>query len=101
MKSGDESEWLIDDTALEILGNDPQQLINCTESGDRVVFKLSGVHKFNQTLVVSQELEFVSKSPEANDNYSHDDTRRPIFTCPDDGPFLQIKYAMSNVFSSI
>lgn len=89
-KSADGSEWIIDDTTLDKLNNDPQKLIQRTKSGDRVVFKLTGVHKFKQTLVVDHDLEFVSTSPEANDNYN-DMTRKVTFTCPNKGPFLRIK----------
>lgn len=98
MKGTDESEWLIDNKALELLDNNPQELIQCTQPGDRVTFNLTGVHKFSQTLVVSHDLEFINKSPEIDDNY--DDSRRAAtFTCPDDGPFLNIKYAITeNVF---
>lgn len=99
LKSGDGSEWLIDNNALEILGNNPQELIPCTKRHDRVTFILAGMHKFNQTMVVFHDLEFISKSSEAND--IHNETRSvAVFTCPEAGPFLTIKYAkVGSVFS--
>lgn len=91
MKSADGSEWIIDSTTLETLDNNPQELIQCTESGDRVVFYLTGVHKFKYTLVVSHNLEFSSKYRAPNDSQKVARSAA-IFTCPDDGPFLTIRY---------
>lgn len=94
MKTVDGSAWVIDSTALDKLNNDPQELIKCTESGDRVVFSLTGVHKFKQTMVVSHPLEFVVEAPEEADNGSEPSTGA-TFTCPDTGPFVRIKYALT------
>jgi len=93
IKVAGESEWIIDNSALDILDKNPQELIQCTESGDRVVFNLTGVHKFKQTLVVYHSLEFVSVSLEAKDT-----RHATIFTCPYDGPFLNIKCAILKKF---
>lgn len=98
LKSAGESEWLIDDAALEDLNNDPQELVQCTEPGDRVTFKLTGVHKFNRTLTVAHDLEFANESPET-DNIYNGTRREGVFTCPDDGPFLRIKYARTEMCS--
>jgi len=64
MKGTVESEWLIDNKTLEILNNNPQELVQCTKPGDRVVFNLTGGYKFKKTLVVSHELKFINKPPE-------------------------------------
>jgi len=94
-----EFEWIIDNETLESLHNDPQELIQRTECGDRVVFKLTGVHKFKQTLVVVHDLEFVNESPELTDN--KDAKQAAIFTCPDSAPFLRIEYASRIMFSFV
>lgn len=91
MNSGVGSEWLIDNNALEILDNDPQQLIQCTSPGDKVVFHLASVRKFKHPLVVSHELEMIARSPETN-NVEDEWGSNASFTCPDSGPFLTVKY---------
>jgi len=98
LKSDGESQWLIDDGTLEDLNNDPQELVQCTQPGDRVTFKLTGMHKFNRTLIVAHDLEFASESPET-ENIHNDMRREGTFTCPDDAPFLSVKYAILEVLS--
>jgi len=100
LKVAGKPEWVINNAALDLLGNDPQELIQCTHPGDKVNFELFGVHKFNRTLEVYQELEFVSKSRE--EDYRDNELRHvATFTCPDTGPFLRIKYAKQIVFSFV
>jgi len=85
MKSADRSAWLIDNSALDILCNDPQELIQCTSPGDRLIFKLTGSQKFQQTMRVIHELELMSESAETMETGA-------FFTCPSTGPFLIVKY---------
>lgn len=75
---------------LDILDNDPQALIQCTKPGDRVEFALTGVQKFNRTLVIFHELELFTKSSVITKG-GNEPKNIAIFTCPNNGPFLTIK----------
>lgn len=100
MKSADDSEWTINNKALEILDNDPQRLFQCTESSDRVVFDLTGEHKFKRTLEIFHPLEFFTESSEGK-QVGNGAADILIFTCPDTGPFLRIKFARLEVYSLV
>jgi len=87
MRTHDGSHWLINNTTLYSLDNDPQKLIECTRPGDRVVFNLTGVQNFTRTLVVVHDLDFVSES---DGSFTYSSRRR----------FLTIKYAVSELLFS-
>eukprot|EP00210_Caulerpa_lentillifera_P003992 g3808.t1 len=86
-KSSSDDEWIINDNTLKLLNNDPQQLLQCTVAGDRVVFTLSGHNKFRRSMIISHELELISKSPSTKQTVD-DSNEMGSFTCPNSGPFL-------------
>lgn len=90
MKSANDSQYIIDNKALENLHNDPQGLIQCTQPGDRVEFALIGVQKFNRTLAIFHELELVTKSSHKAE-ISKGTHVNAVFACPKVGPFLAIE----------
>jgi len=78
-KSGP-SDWLVTNSTLELLANDLQSLINCTESGDIMRFQLETPWKPLKTMFIPHQLTFIN---EGNIESS--------LTSPDEGPLLQIE----------
>lgn len=80
----DTRTWLIDDDALDAIGNDVQTVVNCTQAGDSVFFNVSGTITPASPITIPWRLRLSAYVENANlvDGVFPQTQGKTIFRCP-------------------
>jgi len=83
------SQWLVDDSTIELLHNDLQLLIECTRPRDQVIFINKKTIRLARTVEIVHELEFLGTMTSA---YGAESCSGEFssFTCPQSGPAFSV-----------
>jgi len=84
------SDWIVDDSIVNLLHNDLQELILCTRPQERVIFQLQDPVQLNKTLRISHELELIAQAFEINE-VKQNGAPFASFLCPESGAALVVR----------
>ena len=90
--NADKRTWLIDDSVLSELGNDLQEIVNCSEEGDLILLDVTDNIQPTGRIVIPRALTWSARvdDPELEDGVFPETRRKTTFNCPadDEGVFL-------------